>query len=101
VNRFLCFMALVIASVGPTFAAKLSFENRSDATIPLEIPGVMNPNLSPNSKSGVTLERGQKVYFKFNGRRALLLEITDERDGQVLVINELVAKRSAELETKK
>ena len=94
-------MALVVASGAPAVAAKLSFENRSDVTIPLEIPGVMNPNLSPNSRSGVTLERGQKVYFRVNGRRALLLEITDEQDGQVVVVNELVAKRSAELETKK
>jgi len=61
----------------------------------------MNPNLSPESRSGVTLERGQKVYFKVNGRRALLLEITDEKDGQVIVVNDLIAKRTAELETKK
>jgi len=100
VKRFFCAIAMGVASVAPALAAKLSFENLSDVSIPLEIPGVMNPNLSPNSRSGVTLERGQKVYFKFNGRKTLLLEIRDENDGQVLVINELVAKRIAELEKK-
>lgn len=92
---------MAIGIGGSAVAAQLSLENRSDVSISLEIPGVMNPNLSPNSKSRVTLNRGQKVYFKANGRRALLLEITDEQDGQVVVVNELVAKRSAELETEK
>jgi len=100
-KRFLCVLAFGVASVGSALAANLSFENRSDASIPLEIPGVMNPNLSPNSKSGVTLERGQKVYFRLDGRRALLLEIKDEQDGQVVVVNELIAKRTAELAMKK
>lgn len=100
-KRCLCLLALGFAFVGSALAANLSFENRSDVSIPLEIPGVMNPNLSPNSKSGVTLERGQKVYFRLDGRRALLLEIKDEQDGQIVVVNELVAKRTAELALKK
>ena len=100
-KQFLCVLVLSVAAGASAEAAKLSFENRSDISIPLEIPGVMNPNLSPNSKSGVSLERGQKVFFKRNGRRALLLEIKDEQDGDVLVINELIAKRSAELDAKK
>ncbi|OYT87805.1 MAG: hypothetical protein CFE46_11795 [Burkholderiales bacterium PBB6] len=100
-KRCLCVLAFGVASVGSALAANLSFENRSDVSIPLEIPGVMNPNLSPNSKSGVTLERGQKVYFRLDGRRALLLEIKDEQDGQIVVVNELVAKRTAELALKK
>ncbi|MEK8047453.1 hypothetical protein [Ideonella margarita] len=54
-----------------------------------------------SGKSGVTLERGQKVYFRLDGRRALLLEINDEQDGQIVVVNELVAKRTAELALKK
>lgn len=100
-KHFLCILALGFASGGSALAANLSFENRSDMSIPLEIPGVMNPNLSPNSKSGVTLERGQKVYFRLDGRRALLLEIKDEQDGQIVVVNALVAKRTAELAMKK
>jgi hypothetical protein len=100
-KRLLLLLALGISAAAPALAAKLSFENRSEVTIPLEIPGVMNPNLSPKSKSGVTLERGQKVFFRMNGRRELLLEITDEQDGQVVIVDALVAKRSAELVAKK
>lgn len=94
-------VAIGIFAATPAMAANLTFENRSNETISLEIPGVMNPNLSPTSKSGVTLNPGQKVYFKINGRRELLLEVRDEKDGQVIVVNELVAKRTAELKAQK
>ena len=33
-------------------------------SIALEIPGVMNPNLSPKSRSGVRLDYGQEILFK-------------------------------------
>lgn len=85
----------------PAMAVNLTFENRSSETIPLEIPGVMNPNLSPMSQSGVTLNPGQMVYFKINGQRKLLLEIKDEKNGQVIVVNELIVKRTAEIKAQK
>ena len=38
----------------------------------------MNPNLSPNSKSTVTLKIGQIVYYKSKGRKQELFKV-DER----------------------
>jgi hypothetical protein len=62
-KRCLCVLALGFACVGSALAANLSFENRSDVSIPSEIK--------------------------------------DEQDGQIVVVNELVAKRTAELALKK
>ncbi len=96
-KRFLALGLFVVIVAQPALAAKLRFENRSGASIPLEIPGVMNPNLSPKSSSGVTLERGQKVYFRVDGRRVLLLEIGDQQDGEVIVVDALIEQRRREL----
>ena len=52
--------------------------NSTKTAIPLWIPGVMNPNLSPNSKSTVSLKIGQIVYYKSKGRKQVLFEV-DER----------------------
>ncbi len=79
-------------------AVDLSFENRSSVSIPLQIPSVMNPNLSPRSSSGVTLRKGQEVFFNYQGKKTLLLKIDHEKDGDVVVIDQLIAKRLAELE---
>lgn len=51
--------------------------NSTAQKIPLKIPGIMNPNLSPFSKSGVELPMGQKIYLKVNGKDLLLLTVTD------------------------
>jgi hypothetical protein len=72
----------------------LTFRNMSLKSIPLVIPGVMNPNLSPLSNSGVELEYGQEVFYFQNGdkrRKALLFVIDDQfKDGEVLEINKLI-----------
>jgi hypothetical protein len=52
-------------------------ENNTAQSIPLRIPGVMNPNLSPFSRSGVDLPNGQKIFLDLNGKRILLLTVTD------------------------
>jgi len=52
-------------------------ENNTAQSIPLRIPGVMNPNLSPFSRSGVDLLNGQKILLDLNGKRILLLTVTD------------------------
>lgn len=52
-------------------------ENNTAQSIPLRIPGVMNPNLSPFSRSGVDLPNGQKILLDLNGKRILLLTVTD------------------------
>ena len=38
--------------------------NSGSTSIALEIPGAMNPNLSPKSRSAVRLDYGQEILFK-------------------------------------
>lgn len=94
------FLLVVQFSFGQkeTNAIDFTFKNNSLKSIPLIIPGVMNPNLSPYSSSGVGLKMGQEVYFKNNGKKYILL-VVDETNykGQVLVINELIKTRKKEL----
>jgi|TARA_B110000285_G_scaffold43194_1_gene48006 hypothetical protein len=52
-------------------------ENNTAQSLPLLIPGVMSPNLSPFSRSGVDLPNGQKIYLKLNDKQILLLIVTD------------------------
>lgn len=69
--------------------------NSSAKSIPLIIPAVMNPNLSPFSDSGVKLKVGQKIYYRKNGKKKLLL-IVDKtiKEGEKID----VAKRIRKLE---
>ena len=53
----------------------LTLVNSSNTPIPLIIPGVMNPNLSPQSRSGVALELGQKIFYKKGLKKILLLQV--------------------------
>lgn len=82
-------------------SVNLTFRNNSLRSIPLQIPGVMDPNLSPMSNSGVTLDGGQKVFFKYRGRKTLLLRICDEKPGETVVVNEVITKRTAELDAQR
>lgn len=70
-------------------------------SIPLVIPSVMNPNLSPLSNSGVSLNIGQNVYFYPNGtskKRELLFTVDDSfQQDQVLEIDAMIEKRKKEL----
>lgn len=79
----------------------MTFHNGSFRSIPLIIPGVMNPNLNPKSNSGVSLDIGQKVYFLPNGKRnskALLFTVdTTFKKDTVLQIDEIIKKRKLEL----
>ncbi|MGB5190285.1 hypothetical protein, partial [Robiginitalea sp.] len=54
-----------------------TLHNSSLKSIPLIIPGVMNPNLSPMSNSGVSLDMGQKIYYKKGGVRMLVLTVDE------------------------
>lgn len=72
--------------------------NNSLRSIPLIIPGVMNPNLSPRSKSGVDLAVGQEIFFKTKGKRQILL-IVDENieEGAIVDVGKLLKERKKEL----
>jgi hypothetical protein len=75
-----------------------TFHNTSARSIPLIIPGIMNPNLSPFSKSGVSLPVGQQVFFRCKGRQELLFVVDNSfSNGQTLDIPALIRKRSKEL----
>ena len=52
-------------------------ENNTAQKIPLHIPGVMDPNLNPFSRSGVDLKNGQEIYLKINNKKLLILIVTD------------------------
>lgn len=52
-----------------------TLRNSSLRSIPLIIPGVMNPNLNPMSSSGVTLRVGQKIYLKSSQGKRLILTV--------------------------
>jgi hypothetical protein len=57
----------------------------------------MNPNLSPISDSGVTLEVGQKVFYFPNGKKGkkeLLFEVDDTfRKDTILQIDEIIKQK--------
>jgi len=75
-----------------TYNVSFTLINNTLTSISLEITGVMNPNLSPMSNSGVTLGVGQKVHYfssgkKANGKRAFLLFVDESFEGKTLVVN--------------
>ncbi len=79
-------------------AVTITLRNNSAKSIPLIIPTVMNPNLSPFSNSGVTLKMGQEILFKNKGRKYVLLTIDDSiKDGDVLEMNKLLKEKKKEL----
>lgn len=75
-----------------------TLRNETLKSIPLIIPGVMNPNLSPVSNSGVSLKIGQEIKFRSKGRAYILLTVDDNiLEGQVLKVGEILTQRKAEL----
>jgi len=83
--------------IGKSQAIPMTFHNGSLKSIPLNIPGIMNPNLSPLSDSGVTLETGQKVFYFPNGKKGkkeLLFEVDNTfRKDTILQIDELIKQK--------
>jgi len=70
-----------------------TLRNETLKSIPLVIPGVMNPNLSPQSNSGVRLKIGQEIKYKKGGRAHLLLIVDNSiKEGDVLFIGERIAQ---------
>lgn len=78
-----------------------TLENKSLKSIPLIIPTVMNPNLSPISKSGVRLRVGQEILFKFKGKKRVLLIVSEEiKDGDIIEVSEILKQRKLEIQSK-
>jgi hypothetical protein len=95
-KRFMVLLAFLV-SAGTLLAVPFTLRNNSLASIPLNIPGVMNPNLSPMSNSGVDLAVGQKVFFYIKKKKYLLLEVTDALKDQKLDVGKLILERRKEL----
>ncbi len=75
-----------------------TLRNTSAKSIPLLIPSVMNPNLSPFSRSGVDLKVGQEILFRANGKKYVLLTVDNSiKEGDELDINKILKERKAEL----
>lgn len=74
-----------------------TLRNNSATSIPLRIPGVMNPNLSPFSNSGVDLAVGQEIFFYHKKKKYLLLTVSETMDGDTLIVNKLIKERKVEL----
>ena len=76
-----------------------TLRNNSAKSIPLIIPNVMNPNLSPFSNSGVSLKIGQEVYFKYKGKKRILLVVDESiKQGEVVEVSTLLKQRMKEVD---
>lgn len=75
-----------------------TLRNNTAKSIPLIIPSVMNPNLSPFSNSGVSLQIGQKIYFKTGRKKRLLLTVDNTiKEGEILDVAKRIKRRKEEL----
>ena len=75
-----------------------TLKNKGDKSIPLLIPNVMNPNLSPDSESGVDLQVGQQILFRSGFKKYILLTVDESiNNGDVLNVGELLTQRKKEL----
>lgn len=82
----------------PKGAVSFTLQNSSLKSIPLIIPSVMNPNLSPDSMSGVTLKMGQEIFFKAKGKKQILLIVDNSiKDGDVIDVAKLLPVRKKAL----
>lgn len=97
--RNICITLLLLFSIVRMSADSIPFslKNNTPKSIYLLIPGVMNPNISPFSWSGVDLEEGQKIYFVFRGEEYVLLEVDETLRDKRISVNKLIRKRKKEL----
>ncbi len=61
----------------------------------------MNPNLSPFSNSGVDLKMGQEIFFKYKGKKRVLLVVDESINyGDVVDVSGLLKERKQEIDGK-
>lgn len=89
--------ALIWLLLSRALAVPLVLVNKSWRPIRLEIPGVMNPTLSPFSSSTCGLEPGQIILFKYKGKQEVLIEIVEGDAGRKLHVAALMRKRKKEI----
>jgi len=59
-------------------------------SIPLKIPEVMNPNLSPMFNTAIDLRVGQKFFCEIDGKKVLFLTAPTKFEDQTPLVNELI-----------
>ena len=99
-NLSISFRELDADQVAHGNQGKVSFTlvNSSSKSIPLIIPNVMNPNLSPNSNSGVDLAIGQELIFRNKGKRYVLFTVDETiKNGDKIDVYKLLQERKKEL----
>lgn len=98
----LAFQLLVLAAHAQEvqWVKGIVFLNQSLQSIPLEIPGVMNPNLVPMSKSTVDIPAGTTIYFFHKKNRYELITIKPGMEKRI-VVNELINQRKQALKLEK
>ena len=81
----------VAAPETKTDGVSFTLRNNTLKSIPLIIPTVMNPNLSPKSSSGVYLKYGQKVYLRRGVSKKLILTVNETiREGALIDVDSLI-----------
>jgi hypothetical protein len=92
-KKLFLLMAVCLLNL-PVMAVPFVLQNKSMKAIPLIIPGVMNPNLSPLSQSNVDLAVGQQIFFMKDGKKVLLLEVTEDLQGQKVNVAKLLRAKT-------
>ena len=81
----------VVAPVTKTDGVSFTLRNSTFKSIPLIIPSVMNPNLSPKSNSGVYLKYGQQVYLRRGVSKKLILPVDETiREGALIDVDSII-----------
>ena len=81
----------VAAPVTEVDGVSFTLRNSTLKSIPLIIPSVMNPNLSPKSNSGVYLKYGQKVYLRRGVSKKLILTVDETiREGALIDVDSII-----------
>jgi hypothetical protein len=74
-----------------------TLRNTTLKSIPLIIPSVMNPNLSPKSNSRVYLRYGQQVFLNKGMNRKLLLTVDETiLEGAIIDVDSIIRLRDNE-----
>jgi hypothetical protein len=82
------------------YVQDIKFKNTSLRSIYLEIPGVMNPKLSPLSSSTADIPANTTIYFFYKDKRYSLLTVQPDME-KTLLVDELIARRKKELKLEK
>ena len=81
----------VAAPVTESDGVSFTLRNNTLKSIPLVIPSVMNPNLSPKSNSGVYLRYGQIVYLRRGVSKKLILTVDETiREGALIDVDSII-----------